>query len=52
MFYFADTVEPKDEKLNFEDWKVLASAVYPQATEDNFKTYFTAGTSADELEFA
>ena len=29
IFYEADKVEPRDEKLNFEDWKVLASAVYP-----------------------
>ena len=51
IFYDADTVEPKDQKLNFEDWKVLASAAYPQATEEDLQTYFSSASTGELLDF-
>ena len=39
-FYEADTVEPKDHKLNFADFKTLASSKYPDATEQTIQAAF------------
>ena len=47
-FHEADTVEPKDEKLNFTDFKTLVSAKYPDASEDVLKAAFDKATNVAE----
>ena len=48
-FYDADTVEPKDEKLNFADFKTLVKTLYPDKLDDTFKAAFDMATNTGEM---
>ena len=47
-FYEADKEKKNDQLLSFKDWKPIAIAVYPEATEEDLKNYFESA-STDEL---
>ena len=42
-FYEADKEKKNDQLLSFKDWKPIAIAVYPEATEEDLKNYFESG---------
>ena len=47
-FHEADTVEPKDEKLNFVDFKTLVSVTYPDYNEEILKAVFDKVTNTSQ----
>ena len=48
-FHEADTVEPKDEKLNFVDFKTLMSTKYQDANEEVIKAAFDKVTNKGKV---
>ena len=43
-FYSADSDAQPDEKLSFEDWKVVAMDLFPGITEEELKRFFIEAT--------
>ena len=51
-FYAADTLEPKDEKLNFTDFRVLVMTMFPDEIKETIKAAFDMATNnRDTIEF-